>query len=388
MAANGDPRCRGFLVLMTAVVVAACSGSAATTAPTSTPLTTAPGTAAPTPASTDSGAGSAPVSLTFFHYVGSNQDLVPEAVIKQYTADHPNVTINVQTGTNATTFPAIEAAFKTTGVPTVNCGYFNISSVTSGDLDGLWLPLDAQKITHLADFPAADIRPNGMGVQWGFNPIGLVYNKTVVPTPPTSWQALLDPTFAGHVALIDFPLITFNGLVPINRILGGTDGDLSKGYAAYQTAAQAGQFQSIYSQTTAVQNLLVTGDVTLTSLPYGIVEPWVAQGLPIAFAVPQEGEIAFPLLFEILKGSTDAQVAQCEQILNLLLAPENLAKYASDTYTAPTSTQVTTPSSLEGVPAYSTAAISAAMQLDWNTLAANIAQNQASWNSDVKGQLK
>ena len=40
-------------------------------------------------------------------------------------------------------------------------------------------------------------------VPWGWNPTVLVYNKTKIEEPPTSYEALLDPKYKGHVAFSD-----------------------------------------------------------------------------------------------------------------------------------------------------------------------------------------
>lgn len=206
--------------------------------------------------------------------------------------------------------------------------------------------------------------------------------------PPTSWLDLLSPKYKGHVALIDFPLVTFNGLEPINRILGGTDGNLTKGFNAFEKAAKAGQFQSIFSSTSQIQNLLETGAVTLLGYPYGNVEPWIKEGMKLGFAVPTQGEVSFPLYFQIVKGSTPAQVYNCEQIINQLLAPSELAAYAGYTDIAPTSTKVVLPKSLANVPAYSQTAIEHAITPNYGILARQTSQDQLLWTEDVANNLK
>jgi putative spermidine/putrescine transport system substrate-binding protein len=328
------------------------------------------------------------VTLTFFYYATSNQNIVPAKVISQYQAAHPNVTVKVLSGNNTSTFPGIVASEKTTGVPSVNCGYFNISSTTEGNLDNIWVPLDPKVVTNMADFPKSDVGPDNEGIEWGFTPVGLVYRKDLVNPAPTSWLDLLSPKYRGHVALIDFPLITYNGLVPINRILGGTDSDLSKGYSAYEAAAKAGQFQSVFTSTTQIQNLLQTGDATILGYAYGNVAPWIQQGMDLGYAVPKEGEIAFPIYFQILKGSTPAQVYNCEQIINQLLSPAELAQYAGLTYVAPTSTKVQLPANLADEPAYSKYAIQHALNLNWAVLAADTNENQTAWQTEVTSNMK
>jgi len=44
----------------------------------------------------------------------------------------------------------------------------------------------------------------GMSLQWG--PNVLMYNKTTVPTPPTSWSVVYDSAYSGHVTIPDNPI--------------------------------------------------------------------------------------------------------------------------------------------------------------------------------------
>lgn len=90
------------------------------------------------------------------------------------------------------------------------------------EADGLWPqryfdegmiePIDLEKIPNVAanmypefkKIPALQ-RPDGkmLMVPWGWNPTLLVYNKKKISSPPTSYEALLDPKYKGHVSFSD-----------------------------------------------------------------------------------------------------------------------------------------------------------------------------------------
>jgi putative spermidine/putrescine transport system substrate-binding protein len=330
-----------------------------------------------------------PVSLTFFHYAGSNQEIIPQELVKKYMAENPNVKIETMQGSNAATFPAILAAYKTTGKPTVQAGYFNPDASTKGDLEDLWLPLDPSHLPNSADIPKAYWRQGNKGVGWGITALGIPYRKDLVTPTPASWLDLLDPKFKGHVGLPDAPLaFTFGGMIVINRILGGNETTLDKGFKAFADAAKAGQFHSIFPGNQQLKDLMVKGDIRILGYSYGNVAPWRAEGAPIEYAVPKEGQTAFPLYFQILRGGTPAQVYHSEQLINRLLEPATLGRYCELVLTSPTNPKVALPDKLKSDPAFQAGNVANAIQLDWNTVAQQTAAWQDRFNREIKANLK
>ena len=84
-----------------------------------------------------------PVEITFFIWAGSNQGIVPMEVIEEYRKEHPEVTIDILESNNTITYPKMVAAKRTTpDDPLVHCGFFNVDSMTKGDVDGMWTSID------------------------------------------------------------------------------------------------------------------------------------------------------------------------------------------------------------------------------------------------------
>jgi len=374
---------RRFLYLAGAGVVGAACAPTAAPSPAS-PNPTTPGAAATVPAY-----ASEPVTLTFFHYAGSNQEIVPKEVIDRYMKDNPHVKVETAQGSNAATFPGIVAAYKTTGKPTANAGYFNPDASTKGDLENIWMNLDLDRIPNAKNIAPGFRRPNNLGIGWGMSPLGIGYRKDRISPAPSSWLDLLDPKYKGRVGLPDAPLaFTFGGMIVVNRILGGTEKDMSRGFKAFSDAAKAGQFHSVFPGNQALKDLMVKGEVNLVGYSYGNLAPWRKEGVPIDYVVPKEGQVAFPLYFQILKGSTPAQVYHSEQIINRLLAPETLARYAELVLIAPANPQVPLPADLAQDPAFAKANIEKAIQIDWTTVAESTTDWLAQWNRDVKANLR
>jgi raffinose/stachyose/melibiose transport system substrate-binding protein len=97
---------RGRLAALAAtamLVFGACSGSTASSAPSAAP-TTAPATAAPAteaPATTEPSQAAEPVTITWYHIQNNDPGLsLWKKLADEYTAAHPNVTIDIQVNEN------------------------------------------------------------------------------------------------------------------------------------------------------------------------------------------------------------------------------------------------------------------------------------------------
>jgi putative spermidine/putrescine transport system substrate-binding protein len=359
------------LSLLAADVIAACGGSS------------------PTPSSS-SGTSNAPVHLTEFTWVGSGQDVQPPKFRAEYVAKHPKVTIDFAPGTNSETYPKIVQSLQVTpDNPLINFGYFNIDATTKGTKAGIWESLDPKVITNLNKVLPAYRRPQDKGVFFSTSAIGLMYNTKLVNPAPTSWKDLWDPRFKGKVAFWDAPNWSFNGLVATAKLNGGSEDNIEPGMKTYEQAAKSGQIHSLYNSNDAGKQLLVSGSALITPFFFGIMEPWVVnEGAPLGYVVPKEGQIAFPLGFQIVKGSSKDQVRVASDMLQLMLAPDAVAEWCNLTYSLPAVDGAKVDPKLATLPAYDKNNVAKAMQLDWQKIADNNNTWLEQWNSRVKANLK
>lgn len=328
------------------------------------------------------------VSTTMFVWVGSNQGVVPREVREAYLAEHPNVSIELLEGTNAETYPRIKASLEMTpDQPLVNFGFFNVDGTTKGTIDDIWLPLDEAKVPNLNNILDPYRRPDDIGVFWGLSGIGLVYHKELVDPPPTSWNDLWDPKYAGKVAFWDAPAWSFNGLVATARINGGGEDNIDPGMQIYAEAARNGHIHSLFTANDQLRQLMVAGEVLISVFFKGIMAPWEAEGAPIGYVVPEEGQIAFPLGFQMVRGSTEAQQGVAQDMINLMLERETLRRYCNLTATIPTAKDMVLDPPYDTDPAYQPEAIEGAMQLDWAKIAEMNDEWVQQWNREVVANL-
>jgi putative spermidine/putrescine transport system substrate-binding protein len=275
--------------------------------------------------------------------------------------------------------------------PLVNFGFFNSDAITKGTVADIWLPLPPSRVPNIDGVLPSFRLPGDKGVYFASSPVGLMYSTKVFKDkgwdPPTSWNDLWDPRFKGKVALYDAPSWSFNGLVITARLHGGSETDIEPGMKLYEQAAKNGQIQSVYISNDAARQLLVSGDAWITPFFYGIMQPWVDEGAPLGYAVPKEGQIAFPLGFGMIKGTTEAQQAVATKLINEMLAPAVVKKWCDLTYGVPLVEGVKVMPKLAKLPAYQPAAVKGQVKLNWNAIAKGSDAWTEQWNSRVKANL-
>lgn len=272
-----------------------------------------------------------PVEITFFIWAGSNQGVVPMEVIEAYKQENPHVTINILESNNAITYPQMVAAKRTTpDDPLVHCGFFNVDSMTKGDVDDMWLTIDAAKMPNIGNVLPNFRRPDDKGVGYQMSGIGILYNKDQVKEPPTSWTVMWDEASRGRVTMFDYDT---RMMAIAARLNGGDEHNIDPGFKVW--AEHAENFRALVDSNDGVKNLLVSGDAWYAPWFSSLATVWINEGAPLAFATPEEGAIAFPIYLTIVNGSDEAEQKVCSDLLNTLLEPGNAGRYGQLTFSIP-----------------------------------------------------
>ena len=233
----------GIVAILVLLVSACTSGGGATTAPTNAPTT------APTSASSAEPSQAAePVTITWYHIQNNDPGLsLWQDLADEYTAEHPNVTIDIQVNENE--------AFKTKLTTLLQQGDVPDLFQTWGG-GGLRQQVDAGLVKDIT----ADIAPwkddinagalsmyevdgKNFGVPFDLGLVGFWYNTKSfedagISTPPATWDEFL----ATVQALKD------QGITPI--ALAGKDtwtGAFYWAYLAVRNAGQAGMEEAVVS---------------------------------------------------------------------------------------------------------------------------------------------
>ena len=272
-----------------------------------------------------------PVEITFFMFAGSGSDTVPKEAIADYVTANPHVTINISETTNAIIYPQMVTARRTTpDSPLVHCGFFNADTVNRGDVDDMWEVLDRKNIPNMDNVLESYARPDDRGVAYQMMGVGILYNTNVMSEPPTSWADLWDEKNRGRVAMLDNDM---RMIAVAARLNGGDEFNPDPGFKVWADNAQ--NLRALVESNDALKNLLVSGDAGMAPWWSSVSDFWIKEGAPLAFAVPKEGAIAFPIYMAIAKGVSDAQREVCESLLNELLTPARAGRYGSVTSSIP-----------------------------------------------------
>ncbi|CAH1650392.1 ABC transporter substrate-binding protein [Chelatococcus asaccharovorans] len=329
----------------------------------------------------------AATKVTQFIWTGA-QEPVPRRIAAEYVKAHPGVTIDIIAGTNGATYPKLAASRDIDPkAPLLNLGFFNLDASERGRLVDMWLPIDAATVPNVAHILPQFRQKGDLGAFFCMDAGGLVYNtKYFGQSVPDSWDALFDPALKGKIALFD-GFWPGNGLVVLAKLHGGSEDNIEPAIALYEKAARAGQFHSMVTSNAQMQQLLVSGEVVLAPHFRGVALPWAKAGAPIGYAMPREGQVAFPEGFQLVNGTSETQLPVCRDLINISLSPENVLDYCLTADVIPLMDNVKLPDSVAADPTIQPKAIASAIQLDYAKIAANGPKWADMWNKRVKANM-
>ena len=177
-----------------------------------------------------------------------------------------------------------------------------------------------------------------MGPAPFFQVVGLTYNPDKVKTPPTSWADLWKPEFRGRVGITNLNSTLGTGwLVEIARMHGGSEANIEPGFKALAdlkpnlaaVAANPGALATLYQQE----------QVDIGPGNFNAIQILKARGVPVEFAAPKEGAIAFKTTMHIVKNTPVKELAF--KLIEAAISPEVQAKLMESPYLiVPTNSKV------------------------------------------------
>lgn len=337
--------------------------------------------------SSGNGDSEGPIDLKAFVWTGTNQDVLPREVIGKYMEEHKNVSVTITEGSNGVYYPQMVAAHQTTpDDPLFNLAYINTDATHKGLLADMWLPLDKENIPNadliLDEYRQKDGQP---GLIWSIGELAILYNTKYVKEPPKSWADIWsNKEYKGHVVLWDNFFYTF--LVIAARLNGGDENNIDPAFDVW--SKNVDQIHSFVTSLEQMKNLLISGEAWIIPWFVGQGMVWADDGVPVGIAAPKEGIVAVPYYLHVLNGTSDVKKAESEMIINELIKPENVARFAELSYVVPTISGVTLPDKLKDNWFFSEEAVRSAIQFDWAALAANDSDWQVRWAKEVVSKMK
>ena len=242
--------------------------------------------------------------------------------------------VAVQLGNSVQTAAAIRAM---AGHPTYDVAYMDNSLATQLAGEGLVEPLDTGKLASYDDIDKAAFGTGNLYVTFEVSATAIVYDPSVVKTPPTSWNDLFDPQYKGRMALGDITGTSgVQTLLAVNRLKGGTLEDTGPGFAAMQ--ALVPNAVTLYTQADQLLALFQRGDI--------VIAPWypdragsaIDKGLSLAVAYPKEGAVGIRPVLVIPKGTPNAALAL--RYIDTVLSRAGQTCFTERQYAAPVNQSV------------------------------------------------
>ena len=280
-----------------APIIAACASSPAsaapspTSAPTPVPPTAAPtASAAPTATPKPTPVPTPEAQLHIWNYAEyMGEDVIPsfeEKILKDY---------KVKIKVSSDFFDTYEGMYARV---TAGQTGFDITFPTSTDIPGLVainkiLPLDLSLIPNKVNLAADWANPgydpgNAHSMPYMWWTTGVAYDTNKIKEPPTSWKALWDERWSGHIAMLDDQRETFAAALIQLGFSANTvdDGQLDQALALLK---QQHLLVRIYS--VEDQSYMASGDIWIGHA-WGSDIYTVQQKKPsVEFYIPEEGSV-------------------------------------------------------------------------------------------------
>jgi putative spermidine/putrescine transport system substrate-binding protein len=269
--------------------------------------------------------------LVVICYGGTFEQGWRKAVIDRFEKKYPGDKIRIATGLTMQVAAKMRAQ---KGNVEIDVVMMDQVGATQSEAEGLYEQLTAEKVPNLNNLLPM-FKKNQAGHNWTYffwEGEILAYNTEKVTPAPTSWQALFDPKYAGHIAFPD--INTSHGVWMLNmaaRINGGSEQNIDPGFAAIKNVRDG--IHTFWTKHGQLQQLFAQEEVWITSWTSDRLAPLMVQGLPVDWVIPDEGAYLLSSTIGIAKGTKNPELAY--RYINFVLDAETQALIAKYTYLAP-----------------------------------------------------
>jgi putative spermidine/putrescine transport system substrate-binding protein len=191
------------------------------------------------------------------------------------------------------------------GIPPFDAFVLDPGPAAQGEEMEMFEPIDASRLEN------ADQLPEGMITEYGVTVnaqiVGIVYNPTRFPEPPTRWEQLLEEPYVSRLGLTGFQT-TFGtvSLIEIAKAFGGSITDVEP---VFQKLMEVLPSIAAVAAPAALPSLFQQGEIDLMYTNTQNVATLRGRGVDIAFQEPETGAITFRTTLHIAKGAENVEEA-------------------------------------------------------------------------------
>lgn len=198
--------------------------------------------------------------------------------------------------------------------------------------------IDRSKLPSAADVSPRMFDKDNQFVVFMTGATVIVYDPKQIATPPTSWNDLFKPEYAGKVAIGDITGTSgLHLLLALNRMKGGDLSNLDAGFAAIKPLAK--NSVTLYTQADQIVSLFERKEIAIATWYPDRAGSAIDKGLSMAVVYPKEGAVAILPALVMPKGGKNPALAL--RYIEEVLSAKGQACFAEKKYAGPVNTKVT-----------------------------------------------
>lgn len=225
----------------------------------------------------------------------------------------------------------------TAGDPEIDVAYMDISIAKQIKNEGLLETVDFASLDSYGDVAKQAFDADNQFVNFMTAGTVIAYHPEMVTEPPTSWNDLFDPAYAGKIALGDITGTSgMHFLIAVNRMKGGSLDNQDAGFAAIDKLMP--NVVMLYTQADQLVQLFERGEIAMAPWYPDRIGSAADNGVPVAVAYPEEGAVGIQPTVSVPKGSKNVDLAKA--FIDVLLSAEGQKCFAEKKYAGPVNTKV------------------------------------------------
>jgi putative spermidine/putrescine transport system substrate-binding protein len=342
------------------------------------------GGCAPAPqASAPAASSGPPQELVFSGYGGDYGDVMKKFIIGPFEKKYNAKLVYDETGSSTEKLAKMRAS---KDAFTYDFSVLTDYDAAAGGRDGLLESVTEKQVPNLAKvYPELKKLTGDAGPVVALDVLTLVYNKTRVSPAPTSWTALWDPRYKGHVAVSHVSEGKGLYLLLLSAYMnGGSEQNPDAGFQKIkELVPNVGAWLTASPQYTPY---LQREEVWLAPYWNGRSQYMVDEGLPILTVIPQEGTIPIANAFVVPKTGKNKDLAY--KFINYYLEPEVQSVWAEKIFYGPANQEAKVSDAVANRIPYGVEKIRSLKFPDQAVIDKNKAAWVERWNKDVQDAQK
>ncbi|NVM94305.1 ABC transporter substrate-binding protein [Arthrobacter wenxiniae] len=320
--------------------------------------------------------GASANSISINSFGGTFQKTIQETVVDPFTAA-TGTRVNVTTAISSEALTQLKASASAFDV-----AYMDLAIIYQAKAAGLLQTIDHSKLKSIAELYPLAVDDKGYWIAELASMTGIAYNTEKVTTPPTSWEDLWDPKYAGKVAICNVGgTAGYQFLATMAKLNGGSESNIDPGFKKLKSLKP--NLAAIWSTPDEMSKLLTSGEAVIGVWYADRTSALRKSGAPVAFVQPKEGAIAVLSAMVIPKGTKKIDAAH--EYIDFQISSKVNAKFVQVVGEGPTNRTVKlSPSFLEAnyVP-YGEQQIKSLATVDAEAIATHLSDWTTRWQSEI-----